>query len=406
MLSGKLRMHSEQAADLESGREPPAPSMSGFLPSFLRRTRLLRSARRALLEGECERALELLGDPCLALSPTAERLRRRVLENLWRKASRKKRSGRTGSVARLIDLVAREDPGSADDWSRRLLPAVPGGVSPEPGDPPSAASRIAERLLEEVRGFVRSVDPGREGEPAAAPPPRLATGSASSARGDTPHFHMAVDDVGEFLVACRPSLVLGHSRGGRADLPFFSDLEAEHARLVLEESFHVGPRWSLEGLVESAFEIAGATVEGGRRTLEHGDEVRLGAGLAFRFLAPDPSSASAILHVLHGVECEGASRILLLAEGEAGRVRMGALTRCHFAVPGLEEEVTLHLEGGRLHVRSESAYRTLPEGAGSGVAPARLSVPCPPPERHVFVGAPRGENRPPFSFTVLPGGAP
>ena len=182
--------------------------MSGIIPSFLLRTWTLNRARSALTEGDCERALEYLAHPVLSLSRRAERMRSKALGVLWRTAARKSRSGRTDSVARLIDLVAREDPESADDWSRRLLP---------------------------------------EERPEAKPSPSSGVRRMSTARTGSPHFHLAIDDVGEFLVACRPSLIIGHSRGDRADLPFLADLESAHARLFLEESFHGGPRWHLEG---------------------------------------------------------------------------------------------------------------------------------------------------------------
>lgn len=387
--------------------------MSGFLPPFLQRQLQLSRARRALTEGDPERALELLAHPSLALSPSADRVRARVLESLWRTASRKSRNGRTGSVARLIDLVARENPESAEDWTRRLMPS-PAGATTESRtvgrqDAPSRATRLIERLLEEVHGFVQSSEgdaaagsssagePARKPEPASAARPAQPVGAPSDA-----HFQLAVDDAGEYLVACRPSLVIGHSRGGKADLPFFSDLESAHARLVLEESFHGGPRWVLEGLVENAFEVVGEGATPTRHTLEDQDEIKLGANLAFRYVAPDPASSSAILMLLHGAECSGASRVLLFCEGRAGRVRMGARTSRHFAVPGLEEEVVLFFEAGRLFVESDAIYRTTPELEGSGTQPARIQVPCPPETRIAFLGAPRGEKRPPFSFSIAP----
>ena len=337
------------------------PSMSGFIPSYLFRTWTLSRARTALVGGDCELALEILAHPALALSGRADRLRTRVLDSLWRTASRKSRSGKKDSVARLIDLVAREDPESADDWSRRLLPKV------------------------EVVAPVER-------------PSRVIQGSKGA-----PFFHLAIDDVGEFLVACRSELVLGHSRGGRADLPFLADLESAHARFVLEESFHGGPRWHLEGLVPGAFEILGEESTAARVALEHESVVRLGANFEFQFLAPDPASSSAVLKLLHGSECEGASRVLLFAEGEAGRVRMGSRLSRHFVVPSLDKEVTLVLEGGKLRVYGEDALRTRPEMEGSGVTPAEIRMPIPPEGRVDFVGAPRSKSRPPFAFSITPG---
>lgn len=336
--------------------------MSGFIPSYLLRTRTLSRARTALVQGDCELALEILAHPALALSRRADLLRSKVLGSLWRTVSGKSRAGRTDSVIRLIDLVARENPESADDWSRRLLPERAG---------PSPAER----------------------------PSRVTSPSQSA-----PFFHLAVDDVGEFLVACRSELVLGHSRGGRADLGFLADLESAQARFVLEESFHGGPRWHLEGLVPGAFEIVGVECDSARVALDDQNVVRLGANFEFQFLAPDPASSSAVLKLLHGVECEGASRVLLFGEGEAGRVRMGARVSRHFVVPSLEEEVTLVQTAGELRIYGEEALRVWPEVKGSGEAPAELRLQIPPLERFDFVGAPRSKNRPPFSFSITPGG--
>ncbi len=336
--------------------------MSGFIPSYLFRTWTLSRARTALMEGDCELALEILAHPALALSKRADRLRTRVLGSMWRTAARKSRSGRTDSVARLIDLVAREDPESADDWSRRLLP-----------------------------------DPGRSESPRSS---RRVT----KPKSDAPFFHLAIDDLGEFLVACRSELVIGHSRGGRADLPFFADLESAHARLVLEESFHGGPRWHLEGLVPGAFSIHGQDEPESRVVLEHENVIKLGANFEFEFLAPDPSSSSAVLRLLHGAECEGASHVLLFASGEAGRVRMGSRTNRHFPVPSLEDDVTLVLDGEELRVFGEMSLQTRPELPGNQGSAADLRLPYPPSERVDFIGPARAAKRPPFSFSIAPGG--
>ena len=206
--------------------------------------------------------------------------------------------------------------------------------------------------------------------------------------------------MGEFLVACRPRLVLGHSRGDGADLPFLADLESRHASLSLKETFHAGPRWCVEALTEGGVRVNGERVDAARE-LEDGDEVRLGANLAFALRAPDASSSSVLLELLHGAECDGASRILLLAEGEAGRVRLGALPSRHCVVPGLAGDITLVLVGGELAVRGEDVLRATPEVPRRDGA---LRVPCPPARRYVISGAPLGAGRPPFSFGLAPGG--
>ena len=79
----------------------PAP-----VPNFVRRAWRLIEARRALLEGVPERALEHLSDPVLSLSGEADRLRERSLSALYRHAARRAKEGRSQSVARVLEVVA------------------------------------------------------------------------------------------------------------------------------------------------------------------------------------------------------------------------------------------------------------------------------------------------------------
>lgn len=447
--------------------------MSLPIPNFLRRSWMLSRARRALLRGAPEEALELLGDPSLTLSHPADLLRDRVLEVLWKKAAQKRRSGRDGSVARLLELVREEDPERAETWSRRLTgpageapssrltanhstggPSTAGAPIPPlasdasaafcASDVPSAAAELVDRLLGEVQGFVRSVasgerrasavEPRRVNEPleSNANSPAGAEGSDDSAArdervapGESEHappahdspflaashaappagpirFHLAVDDAGEFLVVSGESLTIGHSRGGRADLPFLADLESVHARLVLGESFHGGPIWCLRGEPGLEVSINGEPAGEGERALSDGDEIQLGANVAIRFLLPDSSSSSALLECLRGAECEGATHVLLLGPGRAGRLRIGSKVSRHIPVVEMDPDIVFELTGSTLSVRSDAAITVHPELPGSGARPARFELVAPPPGRLDFMVAVKREKRPPFGFSMRP----
>src|SRR5262245_55751432 len=105
-----------------------------------------------------------------------------------------------------------------------------------------------------------------------------------------PSFLLAVDDGGEYFVASGDSLVVGHLSSPTADLPFLADVEAEHARLAIGESFHSGPRWTLAGLARAKILVAGRFLGEEPALLSDGDLVHLAPNLSFRFRAPDPSS--------------------------------------------------------------------------------------------------------------------
>lgn len=223
--------------------------------------------------------------------------------------------------------------------------------------------------------------------------------------GAAPHarcFHLAVDDGGEFLVAAGERVTLGHVRSERADLPFLADVEREHAQLALHASFHGGDRWSIQAVHERA-EIAVRGVRAGAVPVElaDGDRVEIARNLACIFRAPDPASSSALLELEHGAECLGAARVLLLATGRAGRVRIGARRARLVPVAGLEHDVTIELAGSEILL-------TCAGGLACGavhVAPApgaALTVAL--PERApVFVTAgARAGAGPPFTLVLRP----
>lgn len=159
-------------------------------------------------------------------------------------------------------------------------------------------------------------------------------------------FHLAVDDGGEFLVAAGERITLGHVRAEFADLPFLADVEREHAHFALHASFHGGDRWRIRAAHERA-QLVVRGVRAGAESIElsDGDRVELARNLACIFRAPDPASSSALLELERGAECLGAARVLLLAAGRAGRVRIGSRRARLVPVAGLEHDVAFELAG-------------------------------------------------------------
>ena len=216
-----------------------------------------------------------------------------------------------------------------------------------------------------------------------------------------PSFLLAVDDGGEYFVASGDSLIVGHLSSPSADLPFLADVEAEHARLAIGESFHSGPRWTLAGLASAKILVAGHFLGAEPAVLSDGDLVHLAGNLSFRFRAPDPSSSAAVLDLLSGADCKGARHVLLFPPGPGGRVRIGSRRDRHIAVPDLNREVSLEIEESALVVRCAGGVRVQGGVSSPGPDPA-LSLPCPPTRSiSVSVGA-RAPDRPPFGITVWP----
>jgi hypothetical protein len=213
-------------------------------------------------------------------------------------------------------------------------------------------------------------------------------------------FHLAVDEGGEFLVLSGASISFGHAQAAAADVPLLADLESVHARLTFGESFHGGPVWRIGPVGRGRVEVDGREVPG-ETELADGALVRLSPRLAFRFRRPDPASGSAVVELSRGVEADGAGRILLLAPGRAGRVRIGPKASRHVPVAGIEQEVELSLEPEsgptELRVRCAGGVRLMGEGAD---ARTELAVPCPPDRRVDVVLGARPSQRAPFGLSI------
>ncbi len=184
-------------------------------------------------------------------------------------------------------------------------------------------------------------------------------------------FLLAVDDGGEFFVASGPSVTIGHLRSPAADLPFLADVEAEHARLELLDSFHTGPRWTLASLSGTRTLVAGRFLGEAPVILSNDDLVQLAPNLSFRFRSPDPASSSAVLDLLSGADCQGARHVLLFARGPGGRVRVAARLDRHIPIPELAHEISLELEESALVVRCPGGVRM--QGGARSLCPVHPS---------------------------------
>jgi hypothetical protein len=362
-------------------------------PAFLRRALWLRRARRALERGDRESCLELLREPSLALSARAEEMRLVVLEQWCREARRLAAAGKSGDVDGIVARLSVEDPTRASEMRRELGIATNGAVGARIGG-----------ILARVRASAGGASSRASSLPAQARSAATIAGmiasdpSGAPAGGDLVRFHIAVDDGGEFYVAGGPSLILGHLRSAEASLPFLADVENRHVRFTSSESFHGGMRWHIERLSARAVQVNGETLGDAPRMLADGDEVVLARNLALRFRQPDDTSGSALLELSQGAECQGVRRVVLLASGAAGRVRIGSKRNRHIPVADLEHEVTLEWSGGELRVSCAGGVR-LSSGASGA---SSLAIPCPPVAASSFVVGARSNARPPFAIHVRP----
>ncbi len=278
-------------------------------------------------------------------------------------------------------------------------PTSPRGDDPsEPAPGRVRRRRALSRILSRLRGETAAGGEGGE-LPGGADPARPAPCPPREDAGAAPArlFHLEVDDVGGFLVAVGSPLRLGHSRGGRADLPFLADVAPVHARLAFRgESFHGGLSWTLEPEPGQAVEVGGRRLGSGPRELAAGERVRLAGNLGFRFRLPDPAGGAAVLELFEGAECCGAHRILLHG-ADSGRIRIGP--RGAIRVPGLASGVELELSPAALVARCEAGFLALGDRAPGG---PQVELPFPPAERVDLFVERAGGGRAPFGISIRP----
>jgi hypothetical protein len=377
-------------------------------PGFLRRRALLDRARAALLRDDLRAALDALADRALRGEPEAAELAARALELLVARTEERAGEGRGGERAdEALVLLARHAPERALALQRDLVRRAEGAASRETLSSVLGELRSRSRVprvepparVEENRAAVVEHE-GRRDEDGAADARSSADGAAPATL-----FHLAIDDGGEFLAAVGTRLVIGHLRSHAADLPLLADIEPSHAELRAATSFHGGLRWRLVPLVDDArlasMSWRGRVLPREGVELAHGDRVQLARNLALRVVAPDAASSSSILELEHGLECHGATRILLFAPGPAGRVRLGRKRTRLIPIADLEHDVSLELEPGRLVCACAGGLRD-DERVIPAAADARLALAF-PPERAtcVVVGARRAPS-PPFQIRVRP----
>jgi hypothetical protein len=402
-------------------------------PAFVRRALILRRARIALESGDRERCVELLRDPGLSLSARAEELRNAALEQWSREARRLAAAGQAADVEGIVARLSAEDPTRASLVRRELGFAtthstgamisdilarvrasarLPRSSTDAPASPAiisggasraSSADRPASAASTNGSGTRRTSAMPAADSRAATMARVIAPNADVAPRDGEPvvRFHVAVDDGGEFFVAGGAALTLGHLRSPEASLPFLADVENRHVRFVCTESFHGGTCWSLERLAARDARVNGEELGDAPRVLRDGDEVVLARNLALRYRQPDDSSGSALLELAAGAECQGVRRVVLLAPGEAGRVRIGSKRNRHIPVPDLAHEVLLVWSNGALSVNCAGGVRLAGGSAASAGVPS-LSIPCPPRASSSFIVGAREKAGPPFAIHVRP----
>ena len=252
-------------------------------------------------------------------------------------------------------------------------------------------------LLAEMRqasGDVSKASAAPAAAPVPAPPSRLIPGGSPGRR--PLRFHLAVDDAGEYIAIGGDEIVIGHRSAERADLPILGDLNAVHARILRSESFHGGPAWMIQPAQDCEIRVGGSVVAEGGAALHDGVEVQLSRQVSFCFRLPDPGSCSALIEFLHGIECEGANRVLLFAQGPAGRVCTGRRLDRLLVVRGEAGELCLELNGEELFCSSPAGLRQ----PGSTDVAQLLRVSVPPVSPLSLTVGERVNGRPPFGITL------
>lgn len=349
-----------------------------FLPAFLRRRVLLARARELIAAGDEHAALTLLSEPLFDRSNAARELANQATLRLEARLH-------GGGQSAIRDLLARMR--AEREERTRTATRSDRGAAPAHGPEASTTSAAV-----------------REGT-TSAETDRGALDRAAAQR--TSRFRLAIDDVGEFTTVAGSECVLGHVASARADLRFPGSIEREHARLVQSSDFHSGSSWRIVPIGAARVAVGGREVDAAGRALSDGDRVELGDNAVFEFMESDPASSSAILELLHGLECSGAPRILLLSMGREGRVRIDSTAARPLRVQASLHGVALELIE---NASSASALRLSLACAGgvergprpSASSPTSLSLLLPPERMERFTFGARGTDSAPFSIALSP----
>ncbi|MCK6449037.1 MAG: hypothetical protein L6Q99_21790 [Planctomycetes bacterium] len=215
-------------------------------------------------------------------------------------------------------------------------------------------------------------------------------------------FRLAIDDAGEFLVVGGDRLVLGHASHRGADLPVLADLFAEHATFEFRpETFHAPASWRLSPareLVASGRELrVDGRVVRDAHELAHGERIEFSGQLAARTSVPVPESSTFLLEFERGAECLGAQRVLLLAPGPGGLVRIGRRARSHARVSRLSGDVRIFEDGGRLLALADGQFRL-----DDGELATEHRIVLPLDRLHTLTHSRAAHGEPPFVITLAP----
>ena len=334
--------------------------MTPQLPSFLRRRMCLSEARRVLLRGAPEEALDHLADPALEGVAEAERLLETVLGLLCREAVSAHQRGDEREARRVLETVARHDPERAAQWRRRL---VEEDQAPESVAPHSSGVLTAlEGLLSELRDERVERGAGSQQSSRGSLSSRrsaLASALAEAREGRLLPFWISAPGLEEHLVLHGPRVELGEGRG--------------ELRSLL--SFHRGPGWLYLPAEGVDVALSGDQVEEDGVELVDGDALELSSGETLSFHAPVAGSATALL-VSSGRGAPGArERMVLLGAGAEHALRLAA-EGGHLAVPGLMHPARLSVSEGEVELACVLAGEpALPRCATPSRTPLPLLVP-------------------------------
>ncbi len=309
--------------------------MSPQLPSFLRRRLRLSEARRVLLSGEPEQALDRLEDRSLGGVAEAERLLATVLDLLCRRAAQLHGEGEAGEAARLFARVAHHDPERAALWRRRLEEEQPVRSASSPQSAPGVLTAL-QGLLSELRDERGQRRGPRSRSSHGSLDSRLRAAASALVAGGAERpvsFRLGAPGVPEHLVGVGPVVSLG---GGLGCL-----------RSLL--SFHGGPGWLFIPPPENEVELGGRRIARKGVELVDGEELRFASGASLIFHAPVAGSGTAVVHGSSEPAGGILQRVVLLSPGREHALRLAA-SGGHLVVPELVHPVELFVSEGRLHL--------------------------------------------------------
>ena len=202
----------------------------------------------------------------------------------------------------------------------------------------------------------------------------------------------SIDDVGDVLVAAfgGTRLELG---GAGSEVPIDGLPPGPRVGLEARESFKGGVSWLLSSGDGAATELS----DGMLVDLARAAGSSSGAAVAARVRRPDPASASLLLELQGAAAAGRAARLLLLAPGPGGRVRISGREGAHFGVHGLTHDVCLELGARALRWSCEGGAGPL----GGEPAP-EIQVPLPVSSRLDLAFGAAPERLAPYGVALLP----